>query len=158
MNEAERAYDRALTFLEKRDRTEREVFDKLSGAGFSEEAAETAVGKLREAGLVDDADYAARYLDVLVLKGRGRLRISAEMRRKGLPEELVRNTLEDRLTAEDEHAMAAEAAKRMMDGIPVGEDPRKAAAKVNRRLVSLGFTYDVIGDAMRKLRTEEEEG
>jgi len=158
MNEAERAYERALTFLEKRDRTEREVFDKLSGAGFSEEAAGAALKKLRDAGLVNDDDYAARYLDVLVLKGRGRLRISAEMRRKGLPEELVRNTMEDRFSAEDERGMAAEAARRMMDGIPEGTDPRKAAAKVNRRLVSLGFPYEVIGDAMRKLRTEEEDG
>jgi len=157
MNEAERAYERALTFLEKRDRTEREVFLKLSAAGFSEDAAEKGIEKLRDAGLVNDADYAERYLEVLVLKGRGRLRISAEMRRKGLPEELVRNTLEDRLSAEDELVMAAEAAKHMMSGLTEDTDPRKAAAKVNRRLVSLGFSYGVIGEAMRRLRIEEEE-
>ena len=157
MNEAERAYERALTFLEKRDRTEREVFLKLSAAGFSEEAAETVIEKLRDAGLVNDLDYAERYLEVLVLKGRGRLRISAEMRRKGLPEELVRNTLEDRLSTEDELVMAAEAAKRMMSGLTEDTDPRKAAAKVNRKLVSLGFSYGVIGEAMRRLRIEEEE-
>ena len=158
MNEAERAYERALTFLEKRDRTEREVSDKLSGAGFSEEAVESALERLRDAGLVNDADYAARYLDALVLKGRGRLRISAEMRRKGLPEELVRNTLDDRFSAEDERETAAEAARRMTAGLPEDTDPRKSAAKVSRRLVSLGFSYDVIGYAMRRLRVEEDEG
>jgi len=157
MSEAERAYERALTFLERRDRTEREVIKKLTDVGFSEDSIEKALEKLREAGLVNDADYAERYLESLKAKGRGRLRISAEMRRKGLPETLVRNTLEDGLTVDDEHEKAASAARKIMKEIPEGKDPRKAAAKINRRLVSLGFTYEVIGEAMRRLRTEEEE-
>ena len=155
MGEADRAYERALSFLEKRDRTEREVFQKLSGAGFSEEAAAAALQRLSGAGLVNDESYAERYLEALIAKGRGRLRIAAEMRRKGLKEELVRNTLEDGFPPETERTMAAEAAKRAMAEAPEGTDPRKAAAKVSRRLVSLGFSYEVIGDAMGKLREED---
>jgi len=159
MNEADRAYERALSFLENRDRTEREMLDKLKGAGFSEEDSLAALERLKDAGLVDDNSYAERYLAALIAKGHGRLRISAEMRRKGLKEELVRNTLEDGFSSEDEQAMAAAAARRCLEGMQ-GEDrtlSRKAAAKVNRRLVSLGFSYAVIGSAMRDLRTEKED-
>ena len=152
MNETDRAYERALSFLERRERTESEVNRKLLESGFSERAAETALERLRDAGLLDDAGYAARYLEALITKGRGRLRIAAEMRRKGLKEELVRNTLEDGFSSETERTMAAEAARRVMAEVSAGTDPRKAAAKVSRRLVSLGFPYEVIGDAMEKLR------
>ena len=157
MSEAERAYERALTFLEKRDRTEREVLDKLCGAGYGEEAALAAIERLRDAGLVNDEDYAARYLMALIAKGRGRLRISSEMRRKGLSEELVRNTIEDGLSADDEREMAADAARRCLSGLPKDLDRRKAAVKVNRKLAVLGFTWDVIGSAVREMRIETDD-
>ena len=156
MHESDRAYERALTFLEKRDRTEREVHDKLTGSGFSEEEAQTALDRLRGAGLVNDEDYAERYLGALAAKGRGRLRISSEMRRKGLPEELVRNAIEDGLSPEDEREMAVSAARRCLAGMPEEGDPRKAAAKVSRKLANLGFTWEVIGIAISDMRVEED--
>ena len=153
MGEKDRAYERALGFLEKRDRTEWEIKDRLLRSGFSEEAALATLERLRGAGLVDDADYAARYMEALAGKGRGRLRIAAEMRQKGLPEELVRNTLEDGRLADGEYARAKDAARRAFTGIPegAGADARKAMAKVNRKLVSLGFTYDIIGEVISDL-------
>ena len=159
MGEPDKAYERALTFLEKRDRTEKEVRDKLSGAGFAEDAVSEALARLIDAGLVNDADYALRYMEALASKGRGRLRIAAEMRRKGLPDELVRNTIEDGGLGEDERERAIQAARQALASIPDGTDPVKAASRVNRRLVTLGFSYDVIGEVMSGLRkvSEDEE-
>jgi regulatory protein len=156
MTEVDLACERALTFLEKRDRTEREIMDRLLGRGFSEAASAEAVLRLRDAGYVNDANYAARYLEALTSKGYGRLRIAADMRRKGLPDELVRNTIEDGLTAESEREMALHAARRVKEAIPCDTDARKASAKVSRRLVSLGFSYDVIGDVMGVIRSGED--
>ena len=157
MGEAERAYERALGFLERRDRTEREVSRKLTETGFSEETVSDVLSRLREAGLVDDAAYAARYLEALIAKGRGRLRIASEMRGKGLKEELVRYTIEDGLSEETEREMAAEAARRCMAGLPEEGDKRKIEAKVSRRLASLGYTWEVIGSVMRLVRKEAED-
>ena len=157
MDEAERAYEKALGYLERRDRTEREIMDRLAGAGFSEDAASAALGRLRAAGLVDDADYAARYLQALAAKGRGRLRIAEEMRGKGLPEALVRDALEDGIPDGDERARAKEAARQAWASIPEGMDGRKAAAKVGRRLVSLGFAYETIGAVMNEAKEPEPE-
>ena len=157
MDEAERAYEKALGYLERRDRTEREMHDRLTGAGFSGETVSGVLERLRGAGLVNDEDYAERYLQALAAKGRGRLRIAEEMRRKGLPDELVRNALEDGITDEEERARAKEAARQAWAGIPGGTDRRKAAAKVNRRLVTLGFSYETIGAVMNEARALEEE-
>lgn len=155
MSEAGKAYERALSFLEKRDRTESEVKDRLLKAGFSEEAAGEALERLREAGLVNDEDYAARYIDSLMAKGRGKLRIAAEMRKKGLSGELIRNTLEDRNPDADERARALAAAGREWALIPEGADRRKAAMKVSRKLVSLGYTYEAIGEVMSELMKDD---
>jgi len=157
MGEADRAYEKALSFLERRDRTEREVFGKLSGAGFSDEAVTGTIDRLRENGLVNDADYAERYLNALIAKGRGRLRIAQDMRGKGLEQDLVRNTIEDGLTAEDELKMAEDAARRCLKGLSEEKDIRKKTAKVSRRLASLGFTWDVIGSAIHTVGIEEED-
>jgi len=157
MDEADRAYERALSFLERRDRTERELYGKLSGAGFSEETVSGTLERLRENGLINDESYAERYLQALMAKGRGRLRIAQDMRMKGLGEELVRNTIDDGLSAEDELCMAKDAAKRCLKGLSEEKDIHKKTAKVSRRLASLGFTWDVIGSAVRAVRIEEEE-
>jgi len=151
MGEAERAYEKALAFLEKRDRTKREVADRLAKAGYSGETIERTIERLREAGFVDDADYAARYLDVLVAKGGGSLRIREEMRRKGLPDGLVRDTIEAGIG--DERARALAAAQKALASVPEGTDPQKAIARVSRKLISLGFSYSVIGELMPAVRS-----
>ena len=155
VGEADRAYERALVFLDRRDLTEREVCVKLAKAGFSDEAVAEAVLSLKDAGLVDDEKYAVRYMEVLAAKGRGRLRIAAEMRQKGLPEELVRYTLEDGRLEDGERARAMEMARRVWAEIPEGMDLRKAMLKVNRRLATLGYSYDVIGEVVSKLKRAE---
>jgi regulatory protein len=157
MGEADRAYEQALKYLEKRERTEREVYKKLNDSGFSDESSSKALERLREAGFVNDQSYASRYMNALAGKGRGRLRIIEEMRRKGLTEDMIRNTLEDEALASDELDRAKEAIKKALETIPDGMDKRKVMAKVNRRLVTLGYTYSTIGEAMNALRSDERE-
>ena len=156
MDRAELAYEKALSCLERRDRTEWEISDRLARYGFDGDVVSETLERLRRAGLVNDEGYAARYLQALAAKGRGRLRIAEEMRRKGLPDEVVMNALEDGLTDEDERARAADAARRAWSDIPAGTDPQKAVARVNRRLVSLGFTYETIGAVAREMRGLED--
>jgi regulatory protein len=157
MGESDRAYGQALRYLEKRGRTEREVYKKLNGAGFSDDSVNKAIERLRDAGYVDDQSYASRYLEALARKGRGRLRIMEEMRRKGLAEDMIRNTLEDEALASDELDRAKEAIKKVLETIPEGTDKYKVMAKVNRRLVTLGYTYSTIGEAMSSLRSDDRE-
>jgi SOS response regulatory protein OraA/RecX len=90
-------------------------------------------------------------MEALANKGRGSLRRKSEMRQKGLGDEPIRNTLEDGAVSMDERERAKAAAKKAYDSIADKSDLRKAKAKVNRRLVTLGFSYSLIGDVMRTL-------
>ena len=164
--ETGKAFEKALTFLERRSRTESEVRERLGRAGFKEDVIAETLDRLRDAGLVDDEDYAERYLETLKAKGRGQRRIADEMRRKGLPEDIVRNRVEQDITREDEMTAASEIAERMLEqlgGRPScsAEEPaddwetmQKKMQKINRKLVSLGYPYEIVGDVMSKLRSK----
>lgn len=165
-DESERAYEKALTFLERKSRTGVEVRERLDRAGFTDDVIRETLDRLRSVGLVDDEDYAERYLEALRAKGRGRLRIADEMRRKGLPDDIVRVRIEEDITREDEMASASEIAEKLFDQLggrdtdgdvseaDRWEEMQKKLQKINRKLVSLGYPYGVIGEVMTKLRNE----
>ncbi|GHU64631.1 regulatory protein RecX [Clostridia bacterium] len=167
----EKAYEKALTYLERSARTEAEIRERLVRAGVDEDVAEKTLDRLREAGLVNDADYAERYLEVLTAKGRGSRRIVDEMRRKGLPDDVVKARIEEDISRESETSSAYEFATQMFErlggpeavaaeaenGRAFGSRPgmtalQKIWQKVDRKLVSLGYPYGVVGEVMTKLR------
>jgi regulatory protein len=164
-SETERAFEKALTFLERSARTEAEIRERLRRTGFAEDVAEQTLDRLRDAGLVDDADYAERYLEVLTAKGRGSRRISDEMRRKGLPDDVVKARIDEDVSRESETAAAFAIAERLFEklGGPAAavaetedgkrEIMQKILQKVDRKLVSLGYPYSVVGEVMTKLRS-----
>jgi len=158
--EYEKALDKAFGFLERRDRTEHEVCEKLKAAGFSEETTDAVLRKLEDLGYIDDRAYAERYLESLVRKGRGSLRITAEMRKKGLPEDICRNAIEDSYGRQSEVETALAVAERTIGEIPRElweTDRRKAYGKISRRLVGYGFPYEIIGETMERVRRGSEE-
>jgi regulatory protein len=171
-DDKDRAYEKALTFLERKSRTEAEIRERLGRAGFAEDVTEQTLDRLRDAGLVDDDDYAERYLEVLTAKGRGSRRIAEEMRRKGLPDDVVKARIEEDVSRESETAAAFEIAERLFEklggpeaaaaeaeaGRDYGQKPgmtelQKIWQKVDRKLVSLGYPYGVVGEVMTKLRS-----
>ena len=154
--ESKKAYDKAIVFLTRNDRTEHEVREKLSKSGYSESITQAVIDKLLEYGYVDDEDYAKRYLEHLIGKGKGRFSVRESMIRKGLPSELVTFTIEDEYSKELEYEIAEKIALTVLSGLDENEDKAKVSAKINRRLMGRGFAYDVISDVMNEIRNQIE--
>jgi regulatory protein len=77
--------ERAGRLLAVRARSERELDRRLRGAGFAEETVAAALGRLRALGLVDDADFARRWVEERAAsKGLGRDALISELRAKGV--------------------------------------------------------------------------
>ena len=90
----ERAFQGALTLLAARDYTAARMREKLAARGFNEAAVETAVVRLEREGWLSDRRFAERFAETAVAGGRffgPRLRL--EMRRRGVPAELVDEVL-----------------------------------------------------------------
>ena len=88
--------DYALRLIEFRDRTEKELREKLVAKGYIEEQIEDTIEFLKNYGYIDDGRYASHFTqDAINLKKWGKIRIRTELLRKGIDREIVDFAIED---------------------------------------------------------------
>lgn len=145
--ECQRALERAMRALAARAHTEKELVDKLSRAGYSQEAIAFVMEKLTQYALVDDGAFAEGWVRARAKRGMGPYRLMQELRRKGVAREEAEQAVSS-LDEEDTLAAAAAfAAKRLGQGDP--DDRRRTLQALVRR----GFGYDMARAAIdRALR------
>lgn len=149
--EKQRALERAFRSLAARAHTEKEIVDKLTRAGFSQEAIAGAMETLTRYRLVDDAAYAENWVQTRAKRGIGPYRLRQELYRKGVCSEEAQSAL-DALDEDDAlDAAAAFAAKRMKNDSP--EEKRRAMQALLRR----GFSYETARAALERATVSLEE-
>lgn len=90
-----RAKEKALYLLEYRSRTRKEIYDKLIPL-YGEDAADAAVERLEQLGLIDDESYARDYARSLIeVKHFSRERAGYELMKKGIDRELADEILDE---------------------------------------------------------------
>jgi regulatory protein len=101
--------ERAGRLLTTRARSERELGDRLARAGFDDSVVESTLRRLRELGLVDDADFARRWVQERAsAKGLGPALLMSELRSKGVDVAVAEAALAE--AGRDEVAQATELA------------------------------------------------
>lgn len=99
----QQALDIAYKYVSQRERTERQLRDKLAAKDCAPAAINAAVKELRRYGFVDDARYAKLFAeDKRRLQGWGERRIRMQLVRDGIARDVI-----DGLFADDEAALAA---------------------------------------------------
>jgi regulatory protein len=99
-NELTAAYDRALNLLAFRARSARELQRRLEQKGVTRERAERVIAKLRDLGLVDDADFARQLTRSKLYAGASRRRVHQELFKRGVSREVADAAVEQ--VTEDE--------------------------------------------------------
>ena len=90
-----RAKEKALYLIEYRSRTRKELRDKLLPL-FGEEAAEAAIERLEQLGLIDDEGFARDYAEQLIKrKLYSRERAAFEMMKKGIDKDIIEEVLDE---------------------------------------------------------------
>lgn len=132
-------------------RTRKQLEDKLRQRGCEDEVATAVLDRMTEVGLVDDAAYA----EMLVrsrqeTKGLATRALGHELRRKGVPDELVEAALEDvDAGAERDRARAlVERRLRSLHGLERGVQTRRLAGFLARKGYDAGLAYQVIREAL----------
>lgn len=150
-----RAFRAAVSFLDLRMRTQKEVEDRLLQKGFTELAIESAIEKAKEYRLIDDADYARRFVrDRLERKGVGERAIRYELIRKGIDREMVEQALG---TLEQDAQL-----ERARQYIPAlrrkysALQPRESRARAGTFLARKGFDWDTIGRVLSDWGEEDD--
>ena len=112
-------YDRALNLLAFRARSARELQRRLTMKGESRERAERVVAKLRDIGLINDADFARQVVRSKVSAGASKRRVQQELFKRGVArdvaDEAVSEVLEDESV--DEVAVAERVARKRLPSL-----------------------------------------
>ena len=148
-NDFRRARERALYLLDERDYGYVEMFKKLEN-NYSEDICYEVVNDLSRLGLIDDRRYAKKCAEYfLTRKLWGKYRAREEMRRRGIPSELIDEALEEYDEGSDDRLrelIEKKYARKLADDNGVN--------KVKAALARQGFSYDEI---KRVLAEYEEE-
>ena len=144
-----RAKEKALWLISYRSHSKKELRDKIRRT-CDTDAAEKAVMRMEELGLVNDRDYAERYAQTLIFhKHMSKRGAAMELRRKGIDRELAAEML-DTIDVDEREQIAAIIERKY----PHMEDEkisRRAAAALQR----LGYSWDDIRAVTDDFRNSE---
>ncbi len=142
-----RAYRRALDYLAYRPRSRGELSDYLRGKRVPERIIEEVLEGLAREGLVDDLAFAQYWVENRErFRPRSRVMLRYELRRKGLDEEVISETL----AAVDEEESARRAAHQRASRY-VCLDEKSFRQKMSQFLRRRGFTYHLIREVVDSL-------
>ena len=147
----------ALQYLGARDRTERELRDRLKRRGCGHAAIETALERLLGARLVDDEALARRYVETrMTERPSGAIRLAQDLRRRGVEGATIDRVLEefaDGIGTEDAAVdLLRRAAKRYR-----GLDSTTARRRMYGMLARRGFDAETTARAVETVWQEMEE-
>jgi len=132
------AYQKAVQLLGSRPHFRRELQAKLAQRSYPAEEIEEALDRLAEQGYLDDSKTAVAFVEQrLSRSSEGRLRLRAELEKRGAPAEAIEEALA--AVPEDDVEPAREAAERWQRLHPRGEP-----AALARHLARKGFSRRAI--------------
>ena len=145
------AYQKAMLFLGYRARSVNEVRENLRKHEIPEAVIDEVLGRLQEANLLNDREFAQAWVENRsTFRPRSRRALALELRRKGLDDDVVRDTLDAQV---DENALALQAARkylRKLEKLEWQEFRQKLGSFLGRR----GFSYDVVAPVVRQIWDE----
>lgn len=133
------AKEKALTYLEYRIHSQKELSQKLKRAGANDEDIEKIMLFLKEYKLIDDRDYAIKYAnDLKNLKKYAKKRIYQELILKGIDKEIIEEVLSN-MEATDINVLSKMIEKRLR-----GNFDNKNKERILRYFIYRGYNIDEI--------------
>ena len=152
----ESAYLRAINFLSYRPRSSAEIRKNLRKYEVPELCIEPTIERLAKSRLLNDVDFAQTWVENRnTFRPRGARVLRAELRQKGIADEVIQFTLDEMVDEEKLVYLAGikKARKLAKSHIEWQDFRKKLAAFLARR----GFSYDVISPILSRLWNEIQE-
>jgi len=139
----------AYSFLAYKQRSVKELKNKLKFKKISEEAIEKIITLLTEQKYLDDKSYAKNYLDdKLARKPVGKRLLKLKLMEKGIDKETVESTVGDNYSESKEEELAVQLIKKYRQRLK-DKDESEVRNKCYRYLASKGYDYDIISKVMK---------
>ena len=144
-----RAKEKALYLIEYRSRTRKEIADKLIPL-YGERAAESAIERLEELGLIDDEKYAREYAEQLIFRKKfSEKRAAFELLKKGIDKELAEEIIRE-LSPDPIEQITALLETKFARRLATEKD----RARTVNSLRTMGYHWSDIREAMDSLELE----
>ena len=145
-------YDRALNLLAFRARSSRELSRRLKEKGASAECIEQVITKLRDAGLVDDADFARQVARSKVSGGASKRRVQQELFKRGVERDVADEAVSEVLADEnvDMVAVAERVARKRLPSL-TSADPQSRRRRLYAFLARRGHDSETIRTVMDRV-------
>ena len=152
--EVHKALEAALGLLEVRARATREIETRLKQKGYEEDVIAQVLEKLRRLELLDDAQFAAQWVEARSRVGGsrpiGRQRLRTELFQKGVGKDQIAAAVES-VSDEDELALARAAAAKKVRHVPSDPDTLRAERqKLMGFLQRRGFGWEIVKAVTRE--------
>ena len=152
-----KAIDSSFRLLAVRDRSEKELTTRLKLKKLSKTSIDSALGRMKELGFIDDSKFACERTNYLRRNGKGPAYIRMDLRRAGIDEETISGILsatpESRADEVEQIKNIALARLKRMGKI----DPVAASRKLMGFLARRGFDIETIKDGLKAAKLEIEE-
>lgn len=155
MEEAEKAFARALGFLARRDHSEAELVRKLREKGMPAADIVVVVQRLKDLRYLDDRRFAEQWAESAVNSGRGYgPRLRQELSRRGVAKDIITEVLAGIAAEHDEiETLAALMARKF-----TGFDPMSASDREKRRVFNYlqrrGFSLPAIWEFFHNAKSD----
>ncbi len=141
--------DYALYLIEFKDRTEKELREKMRGKGYEENSIEDEIEFLKNYGYIDDSRYATHFVhDAINIKKWGKIRIRTELSRKGIDRETIDNAIEDAFCEVGDDLVISQMRTRFKNS---DFSNIKERTRIFNFFMRRGFSPDEIKGAMNKM-------
>jgi regulatory protein len=147
-----KALQYAFLLLRYRDRSEREIIQRLQRKGFDDDTGRSVAGYLKEKGFVDDSRFAESLIkSAIEQKHLGRKGVAQLLHSKGIPREIIQGIPDD----DDRYIGAArilvEKKIRQWNGLDETTREKRIWAALARK----GYSTGIIGRVLRQYFSEE---
>lgn len=148
----------ALRMLERQPRTRAELARGMARRGVPADAAAAVLDCFTEVGLIDDEAFAAAWVDSRHSgRGLGRRALTAELRRRGVDEQVVQETVST-VSDDDEESVARTLVERKLRTVashPHDVQVRRLAGMLARKGFSPGLAFRVVKGVIAQESVDE---
>lgn len=145
----------AINIISYSMKTEKELRQKLSTKGFSDNAINYAVDKMKSYGYIDDENYVTSYIKTRAIpQGWGENKIISNLLKKGVDISIIKEKISELYSDDEKKESILNVASTYLAKIPK-EEYLKKKQKLYRYLASKGYSYDLISFACNELLKKE---
>ena len=149
-----RARNNAYSLLRARPRSEAEIRSRLKLKGYSDSIIDECVEGLRRLGDIDDEKFAKFWVESRMhLNPVGDIVLKAELKAKGVREDIIEATLEDKAARYDEYEVAFSMARERFERLKKF-DRKKSMKRLYDFLVRRGFKYENVQKIIEELSSK----